>query len=261
MRKINTRENARKLMTMALHMGELMLINGAETYRVEDSIERVCKSYSDLQMAEIFATPTVIIASISFDDQRLTNMIRVKSGGINLTMIHLLNKFSRTFVNEEMTVEEGISALTEIENSPDSASKFRLVYSTLTGPVFCVLFGGSLWDTISCFFVTLIMLFVLFKMRKFKVSFFFENFLGGFISSSLSYLAFGLGICDSLDMVIIGAIMPLVPGVAITNAVRDTLGGDYISGLSKFTEAIFIAFGIVLGVGTILAVYLTGGML
>ena len=52
-----------------------------------------------------------------------------------------------------------------------------------------------------------------------------------------------------MDTIIISAIMPLVPGVAITNAVRDTLQGDYITGSSRMLEAFIKAASIALGVG------------
>ena len=52
--------------------------------------------------------------------------------------------------------------------------------------------------------------------------------------------------------------MPMVPGVAITNAVRDTLQGDYISGGARILEAFLKAAAVALGVGAAMA--LTGLM-
>ena len=52
-----------------------------------------------------------------------------------------------------------------------------------------------------------------------------------------------------MDTVIVSSLMPLVPGVAITNAVRDTLQGDYISGSARMLEAFLKAASIALGVG------------
>ncbi len=71
------------------------------------------------------------------------------------------------------------------------------------------------------------------------------------------------GIYPDINIIIIGAVMPLVPGVAITNALRDTISGDFVSGVSKLSEAFGIAIAIALGVGTILHLRLliTGGVL
>ena len=49
--------------------------------------------------------------------------------------------------------------------------------------------------------------------------------------------------------VISGCIMPLVPGVAITNAIRDMLCGDYLSAASRAIEASLAAASIAIGVG------------
>ncbi len=64
-----------------------------------------------------------------------------------------------------------------------------------------------------------------------------------------------------MDIIIIGSIMSLVPGVAITNAMRDTISGDFISGLSRGMEAVFSALAIAFGVGLILNVYFKGGLI
>ena len=53
----------------------------------------------------------------------------------------------------------------------------------------------------------------------------------------------------SLDAVVIASIMPLVPGVAITNAVFDTLHGDYLSGTARMLEAFVTAAAVAMGIG------------
>ena len=57
----------------------------------------------------------------------------------------------------------------------------------------------------------------------------------------------------NMDTVMIGSFMPLVPGMAITNAVRDTLRGDYLSGGARVMEAFLKALGIAIGIGIGLA--------
>ena len=72
-----------------------------------------------------------------------------------------------------------------------------------------------------------------------------------------------MGDVMNLDTVIIGSIMPLVPGVAITNAVRDTFQGDYISGCARLLEAFLKAAFVALGIGIALSVFgefITGGI-
>lgn len=99
---------------------------------------------------------------------------------------------------------------------------------------------------------------ILNKLSSLKLTFFINNFIGAFLASLFSYIFVKLGIGQNLDKIIIGSIMYLVPGVAITNAIRDTMSGDFISGSSRGIEAIFSALAIALGVGVILNLYLKG---
>ena len=68
--------------------------------------------------------------------------------------------------------------------------------------------------------------------------------------------AFGLvqlGFGQNLDKIIIGVLMNLVPGVALTNFMRDIIAGDLIAGLTKLVEALLTATGIALGTGVALS--------
>ena len=62
-------------------------------------------------------------------------------------------------------------------------------------------------------------------------------------------MASKLGLCHSIDTLIISVIMLLVPGLAITTAIRDTVSGDLVSGLARTAEALFVAVAIALGSG------------
>ena len=46
----------------------------------------------------------------------------------------------------------------------------------------------------------------------------------------------------------------MVPGLAMTNAVRDTINGDLVSGSSKAIEALLQAVAIAVGVSIVLAI-------
>ncbi|MDD5934598.1 MAG: threonine/serine exporter family protein, partial [Clostridiales bacterium] len=71
------------------------------------------------------------------------------------------------------------------------------------------------------------------------------------------------GIHGDMEPIIAGSIMPMLPGVALTNAFRDTLQGDYVSGTARLVEAIVIAVSLAIGIGAGLAVgkAILGGVL
>jgi len=76
---------------------------------------------------------------------------------------------------------------------------------------------------------------------------FFSKFFSAAIATVIAYACVKLGILDDVDMVIIGNIMTLIPGVGLTNALRDLLVGDSVSGLLRLIEAVLIALAIAAG--------------
>ena len=110
------------------------------------------------------------------------------------------------------------------------------------------------------FLVSFLVLSSINKLSEYKLTFFINNFVGAILATGFSYIVIQIGLGQSFDKIIIGSIMGLVPGVAITNAIRDTMSGDYLSGLSRGMEAVFSAIAIALGVGIVLNFYLKGGI-
>lgn len=91
----------------------------------------------------------------------------------------------------------------------------------------------------------------------------FNNFLLNAIAAAL--IVFLAKLMDlyipyiRLDNIIIGGIMLLVPGLSITNAIRDTMSGDLVSGTARAVEALFITVGIVAGSGSMLKIWALWG--
>ena len=85
---------------------------------------------------------------------------------------------------------------------------------------------------------------------------FIENLLSAAWVAAVSVAVVQLmnlaGAACSIDKVIIGGIIPLVPGIALTNGVRDIAGCDYLSGTIRGIEALLIGAAIALGVGFVL---------
>lgn len=255
---IHNKGEARKLLLLAILAGRIMLRNGAETYRVEDTIERIIKSRKNIKYADAFVTPTGIFASLEYEEEVLTYLIRIKAIRINLNKINLVNDFSREFVSTNMSIDGGIKKLRMIDNTETYSPLFKSLFGALSCGFLSILFGGSMLDFISSIFVGFFVVLVVNRINRYKLTFFINNFIGAIIATFLSILITVIGIADNMNTVIIASIMPLVPGVAITNAMRDTISGDFVSGLSRAMEAIFSALSIAFGVGLVLNIYLGG---
>ena len=85
------------------------------------------------------------------------------------------------------------------------------------------------------------------------------NISGGALVTAICILLFTAGIGDHLNFMVIGSIMPLIPGVPFTNSIRDIADGDYISGSVRMLDALLVFFCIAIGVG--IGFSLIGGMM
>ena len=252
---VKSKEEANKLMILAVLAGEIMLKSGAEIYRVEDTVIRICKSKKNIKYAEAFIIPTGIFLSIDYENDLITYIKKIKFTTINLNKIDRVNDFSRKFVSEDLDITEGIRELQRINNTYPYKAVVKNIFGAVACGSFALLFGGVMGDAIGSFFATFFALTVIEWTSRYGLTFFIDNILGSAIMSIFSIVFYRIGLGQNVDIMIIGSIMSLVPGVAITNSVRDTMSGDYLSGLSKGLEAIFSAFSIALGVGIILSIF------
>lgn len=246
------------LMDLILGTGELLLKSGAETYRVEDTMERIANSRKNISSVSSFVTQTGVFLSLEFEDEVFSNFKRVRGSSTDLNKVHHLNEFSRKFVSENISLEDGLSEINEIKNIISYSSFLKALFGAIAAAFFSLMFGGTLKDFSSSFFLSIIVVSILIHMGKYKVTFFIENFVGALLITIFAILSVNLNLGDNIDKIIIGSIMYLVPGVPITNSIRDTMSGDSLSGISRGMEAVFCALAIALGVGVVLNIYAKG---
>ncbi len=239
--------DAQLLMKTAALAGELMLCSGAETYRVEDTMHHILKTADNLEMADVLVIMTGITATIKQKDENVISIVkRVGSRSTNMSHIMEVNDISRRYCGEEITLEEAYKELSGLKKNIYSRLENRLgVLGICVG--FSLFYGGGIREVI----VTLLVGFVLTGCmtigEKMRFHAFLQDVFGSF-GIAVSSLLLSYLIKVNLDTVIISSIMPMVPGVAITNAVRDTLQGDYLSGSARILEAFLKATGIAVGI-------------
>lgn len=103
------------LLDTAVMAGELMLANGAETYRVEDTMHRML-SLSGLKTAEAFVMVTGFL--VTLDDPSIQSMTvtrRIQSRGTNLRIIDEINSISRGLCGGELELEEAFRQIKKAE--------------------------------------------------------------------------------------------------------------------------------------------------
>ena len=182
--------------------------------------------------------------------------------GAKLHRIAAVNQLSREIVEGKYSLSEAEEKLEEIKNIPDKKFMEKVLASGIGSGGFCYLLGGDMKDVIAAFlsgFLLYLILSVMDKREK-ATSKIVVNLIGGFCVSLFAVVFYQIGLGNSAGRILVGSIMPLVPGVSLVNAVRDFAEGNYIGGGVRFLDAIMVALGIAMGVGLMYMLYyrLTG---
>lgn len=249
--KKERKAKARQGMNMVVLAGEIMLQSGAETYRVEDTIIRMAKAIKIVNYVDVFVIPTGIFLTFGYDNNINTIIKRTQIKNIDLNKITLVNEFSRDFTSSDMTILDGINRLKRIRNiEPYKSFTKSVLGGGLIGGFSAMLFGGELKDLLAAFFVSTIVTALKDLLGKnLKMISYINDFFASLFIGFLSYLFVKIGVGTNMNEIIIGCLMPLVPGFAITNATRDSLSGDFLAGMSRASEAVISALSIAFGVG------------
>ncbi|TLM78543.1 MAG: threonine/serine exporter family protein, partial [Actinobacteria bacterium] len=231
------------------------LRNGAETYRVEDTIKRICFK-EGFQEAEVFVFPTGIIVNGIYHEQRLTRMKQITERDINLTVISRVNSLSRRFAAGQLAVADGLAETRRLAVSGGGFNKTAVLGAgALASAAATILLGGSwvdFWPALAATALVRLAIGVTVLNLAYILRVYLAGAFAGLIGATFVQAGFGLHV----DKIIIGAVLPLVPGVALTNAIRDFISGDLLSGTTRLAEALLVAAAIAGGVGVGLGFYL-----
>lgn len=236
-----------KLLSATLDIGEEMLISGAEVGRVEDSMRRMLSAYA-LQRVDVFTiTSSIVVTVTDAEGKTLTQTRRIRGYSTDLDRLHALNGLSRRICEKKPPLSEMKSALAEIlQNRPYPVLVQALAFAVIAGS-FTLFFGGSTSEAAASALIGLLLKFVVLLMQKTGVNQVFANVVHSFFVSLLAFLCTAAGFGAQPDSIIIGNIMLLIPGIGMTNAIRDIISGDIIAGILRFCEAVVIALAIAAG--------------
>lgn len=236
-----------EVLDAAILVGYHLLRNGAEIYRVEQSIVYICEAYG-MQEIEAFAIPSSIVVTISDGKQSITKSKRVLSRDTDLDKVDKLTDLSRKICRELPDYDTFKKFLEDILNRPVYGKALIYFSHAMIGFSFTLFFGGNYLDGLVGGIIGFSIALLTGFMKLLKANLFFNNILCGFFSAFISnILAIKTGLFHA-DKIIIGTIMLLVPGLALANSMRDFICSDTMTGLSRLVEALFVAMGIAIGV-------------
>lgn len=251
-----------RAMEVAMRAGQILLSNGAEISRVEETIDRICRHYG-IESGNAFVLSNGIFTTMgSRREEVFAKVQHIPVSGAHLNKVAAVNQLSREIEAGKHTLDELDQCLDEIENMPGKRNIIQILASAVGSGSFCYLFGGDLGDCAAAFLSGFILyIYILnFSRNRSKIV---SNILGGALVTFLCMIMYHLKFGHHISSMIIGSVIPMIPGVAFTNAIRDIADADYISGSVRMLDAMLSFLSIAMGVGLMFTLYqrLTGGIL
>ena len=246
--------NDKKMLSLFVDVGREMLQSGAEIGRADTTIKLMGLAYGAVRM-DILAITNFLVVTMSMPDGSEYTITRhIDGGSTDFSRIESLNVLSRSYCAAPFGADELKSRLDSIRNEHIGRLK-SYAGTMLVGLMFSAFFGASLLDAIVCCLLAFPVCFIESHIAKFCSSNIFYNFVCALFSGIMACIV-SLFLPVQLDKIMIGLIMILIPGRALTNSIKDIFLGDTLSGMMRMTEALFC--GAAIAFGFIIPVYVMG---
>jgi uncharacterized membrane protein YjjP (DUF1212 family) len=253
----------KEVMELALCAGHMLLENGAEIFRVEETMERICRHYGVESGSEFVLSNGIFVTAGNEKEKFFAKVQHIPVSGTHLDKVTAINQLSREISEGRYTVQAAFDELERIKKAPGKRKRTLIFASGVGSAAFCCLFGGNAGDTLVAFLAgTVLYLYILFFSSRYlsKIA---GNITGGMLVTFLCGILYQYGLGTHPNYMVIGSIMPLIPGVPFTNAIREIADEDYISGSVRMLDAllVFLCIAIGVGLGVSVLTYLTGGVM
>ncbi|MGN7471447.1 threonine/serine exporter family protein [Brevibacillus sp. SAFN-007a] len=240
------------VMDTCLLAGSIILKNGGETYRTEETMALIAEA-AGMDDVNSSATPTSIILSFRCKGFDHTRMVRTPKRTTNLNKITLVNDVSRRFVGGKINLEQAYRLLCQIDQEKPIYPKWmQHMAAAIASGSFAMLAGGTWFDLLPSALAGLIVNLSLEYWEQFVRMKFFTEFSAALLGGLFALLAVNVFPQLHISIIIIGAMLPLFPGIAITNSLRDLLAGDLVAGVSRGVEAMLTAVSVAVATAIIL---------
>lgn len=237
------------MIDIALRAGALILENGGETYRTEETVIHIAKALG-AKTASCFVTPTVIMFSYTDDNDHYHSAIRrITKRTVNLKKISQINELSRRLSKRGKTSnpEQIANLLHRIEKAKEYKPSLIVIMAAFSSFFFAFLFDGTIKEAFVALVIGFILRIGIIFFEKKNLNSFLISLLSGCIVSVLTEIFLLCGVLQSSYTVMIAVLMQVVPGLAIVNAIRDIIAGDFVSGTARIVDAFMIAAGLSVG--------------
>jgi uncharacterized membrane protein YjjP (DUF1212 family) len=241
------------LLLFAADTARLMLENGGETYRAEEAAMVVISSQGGVE-AECFALSTGLMLSFVAEDGRVHSVVRrIKRRGMNLERVSRIDSMLQDLRADRIDIVEAGKRMDLAERIGERPVYVKILASAAGAGFFTLLFGGRMLDAATAAVIGSAVAALILALSHLRLPDFVVTLAGGALAAGATYCLRALGMALQADITIIGIIMLMVPGVAITNAIRDIIAGDLVAGIARAADAFLTAAAISAGAGGAIA--------
>lgn len=242
------------ILDVAVLAGRVMMEHGAEMHRIEDTMDRIINHAYGQNIANSFVVPTAIFSGVRYGDG--IRMRRIYGRTHNLMKVDVVNDLSRQFSRDDITLDQLEDALKSVEASTYLSYKpwFRILMSSVAAASTMVLFGGGMQDFVMAALIGGLGYSIYLWIQTSMNIKYIPEFIASLVIGLSAIWGFRLGLISSIDSVIVGGIMMLVPGVSLANSIRDFFAGHTISGTIFLADTILI--GAMIGFGVSVSFYI-----
>lgn len=241
-----------EVLDICLTAGRLMIEGGSEMYRVEDTMLRIARN-AGINDPRVFATPTCVFMSLDGGD--LSQMKQIRDRNINLELVDRVNDLSRQFAVKKITLNQLRQKILGVASgAPTFPLWLQVVGAAALSATLMVLFMDDYdWiDFPAAAVVGAIGYLAYVYFKRFTKIRFLSELIAAMVMGLIAILIEMLFPQMIVDNILIGALMTLVPGLALTNALRDLFMGDLLSGIVRLFEATLTALALGGGVAIII---------
>ena len=241
-----------EILSCILDLGELLLISGAEVMRVEDTIIRLCMVYGFTKVEVFTIISSIVLTVQNGEGDTLTQTRRIYARDTNLGRVEQVNALSRHICANPVSLKTFQQEIKRIRDQKAYSSVSKCLMYAVVSAAFSLFFGGNFVDSITAALSGILM----FEMFCLCQHLYINGALKNLLVSSLTALAVlgmvNLGLGEHPDKIIIGNIMLLIPGLALTTSLKDMLHGDTLSGLLGLYEAVLKALIVAMGFAVVI---------
>lgn len=242
-------------MELVVLAGEILADSGAEIFRVEETMDRICRYYGMRSGSMFVLSNGIFVTAGNAEEECFAKVKTIPVKSARLDRIAAVNQLSREIEAGQYTAAKAMEKLRSIQTMPGKTKRMQILAAGASSACFSFMFGGNVVDSTAAFLAGVVLyLYVLYISQPYLSK--IVGIIGGgalatFVCVCLHALHFG----SHLNQMIIGGIMPLIPGVAFTNGIRDMADGDYLSGSVRLLDAILVFLCIAAGAGMVIHVY------